>query len=145
MPTMAQDLSIDVPISSAAPTLASEAPAPLSVTAGALSQTVAPQFLIHNDHTSQDMNALDAEPKVIEDDDVQFVFSAPRRRKRKRKRYEAWKSAELLLIVVAELNSRTLHPCSINAPFLQSTLYQSWVAWAHWILFGGVVWEFCNN
>jgi hypothetical protein len=128
MPTMAQDLSIDVPISSAAPTLASEAPAPLSVTAGTLSQTVAPQFLIHNDHISQDMNALDAEPKVIEDNDVQFVFSAPRRRKRKRKRYEEWKSAELLLIVVAGLNSHTLHPCSINAPFLQSTLYQSWVA-----------------
>ncbi len=92
---MVQELSIELPISSAAPTLATEAPAPLSVTAGALSQTVAPQLLIHNDHTSQDMNALDAEPKVIEDDEVQFVFSAPRRRKRKRKRYEAWKSAKL--------------------------------------------------
>lgn len=92
---MAQDLSIDLPISSGAPTLASEAPAPLSVTAGALSQTVAPQFLIHNDHTYQDMNAVDAERKVIEDDEVQFVFAAPRRRKRKRKRYEALQSAEL--------------------------------------------------
>jgi hypothetical protein len=92
---MAQDLSIDLPISSGAPTPASEAPAPLSVTAGALFQTVAPQFLIHNDHTYQDMNAVDAEPKVIEDDEVQFVFAAPRRRKRKRKRYEALQSAEL--------------------------------------------------
>lgn len=128
MPIMAQDLSIDLPISSAAPTLASEAPTPLSVTGGALSQTVAPPFLIHNDHTSQDMNVVDAEPKVIEDDEVQFVFAAPRRRKRKRKRYEALQFEELLLIEVAGLNSRILHPCSINAPFLQSTLYQSWVA-----------------
>ena len=125
---MAQDLSIDPPISSAAPTLASEAPAAPSVTAGALPQTIAPQFLIHNDHTSQDMNAVDAEPKVIEDDEVQFVFAAPRRRKRKRKRYEALQSAELLLIGVTGLNSRILHPCSINAPFLPSTLFHSWVA-----------------
>ncbi len=98
---MSQDLPIDPPISSAAPTLAPEAPAPLSVTAGALFQTVAPQFLVHNDNTSQDMNAVDAEPKVIEDDEVQFVFAAPRRRKRKRKRYEALQSVEHLLIEIA--------------------------------------------
>ncbi|PMD25788.1 hypothetical protein NA56DRAFT_655219 [Hyaloscypha hepaticicola] len=42
------------------------------------------------------MNVVDAERKVIEDDEVQFVFAAPRRRKRKRKRFEFSYSPSML-------------------------------------------------
>lgn len=84
---MAQDGSINLPVTSTASPAACEPPQGQPVDID-MPMTAAPQVKDHDGQQPGDLNRLKSGSDVSDDDEVQFVFSAPRRRKRKRKRHE---------------------------------------------------------
>jgi hypothetical protein len=86
---MAQELSIELPIPATAPPVASEALQGQSASIDFPPPKAAPQPVNHDRQSLQGVNQVEFGQKASEDDEVQFVFAVPRRRKRKRKRYEA--------------------------------------------------------
>jgi len=84
---MAQDGSIKLPVTSTASPVACEPPQGQPVNID-MPMIAAPQFKGHDGQQPGDLNWLKSGSDVSDNDEVQFVFSAPRRRKRKRKRYE---------------------------------------------------------
>jgi hypothetical protein len=86
---MAQDASTKLPViaiaSPADRDVSQDQPAKIDT----LPTTLSPQPPVdQNDQLGKDPSQLKPEPGASDDDEVQFVFSAPRRRKRKRKRYK---------------------------------------------------------
>jgi hypothetical protein len=86
---MTQELSIELPVPATAPPEASEALQGQSTSIDLPPPKAALQPVNHNGLSLQGVDQVEFELKATEDDEVQFVFAAPRRRKRKRKRYEA--------------------------------------------------------
>lgn len=136
---MAQERPIELLVTPTAPRVTVEVPNSKPATIDSLSSTVTPNLMNCNGQYPQGMAQVNSGPNASEDDEVQFVFSAPRRRKRKRKRYETLRFPEGLLTVTAGLNSHIRRPCSISAPFPKKPLHQSGIARLSGILFGGEV------
>jgi hypothetical protein len=136
---MAQERPIELLVTPTAPPVAVKTPNSKPATIDSLSSTATPNFMNRNGQHLQGITQVNSGLNASEDDEVQFVFSAPRRRKRKRKRYETLRFPEGLLTMMAGLNSHTRRPCSINAPFPKKPLHQSEIARLNGILFGGEV------
>jgi len=63
-----------------------------------LNTTESPEPMDYDDQPLKDLSQQRSEIEAADDDEVQFVFSAPRRRRRKRKRCESPAISQALLI-----------------------------------------------
>jgi hypothetical protein len=140
---MAQEGSIDLPVMYPIPPIASEALGGQQIKINILPQITALQPMNTHDPILLNVIKEDSGAKASDDndDEVQFVFSAPRRRKRKRKRYAVLQFLESSLTTIADSNSHTPRLCSINVPSLQQSHRQEVIARPLAIL-GAKVWEF---
>lgn len=65
-----------------------------------LNTTESPEMMDYDDQPLKHLSQQRSEIEAGDDDEVQFVFSAPRRKRRKRRRYENSKISKAVLILL---------------------------------------------